>query len=245
MVPWRELSLGAEDVDVAIDDIGVFRMDGDQRPRLFRPLERGDDVGIIHHEAVFLVDHVELEARQPCRGRVREFFEHGGREVRERNMERIVDTCFRRTECVARLYGLANALPLALRDEVEDHRDAAAGRCPCAGEIIIGRCRAIEWELEMRVRIDGTGQHELARRIDGLRPLWHSEVRADGRDLFPFDIDICRKTRMRCDDRAATKHHIHETASLFTRCGHAWPRQPRHLHCCFPLRGARRTRHTP
>ena len=70
-------------------------------------------------------------------------------------------------------------LAAVLDREVDDRRRAAERGGDRAGLEVVGRRRAAERHVEVRVDVDAAGQHVLARRVDQSVSAGHVERRAD------------------------------------------------------------------
>src|SRR6266850_239218 len=57
---------------------------------------------------------------------------------------------------------------MILHGEVDYRRGATKGGCPRPALEIVGRRRAPEWQIHMRVRVDSTGNNQPVGSIDGL-----------------------------------------------------------------------------
>ena len=100
-------------------------------------------------------------------------------------------------------------LAAVLDREVDDRGRAAERRRARAGLEVVGRRRAAERHVEMRVDVDAAGQHVLAGRVDH-RVGVHVERRADDGDLLVLDEDVAAVLIRRGDDRAVLDQRAHD-----------------------------------
>ena len=103
---------------------------------------------------------------------------------------------------------LGEGLPLPLDAEVDVARRAAERRGGVARRHVVDRRRAAERHVEVRVRVDETGEHELAGRVDH-RVGGHVEGLADQGDPLAVDEDVGDVVVGRRDDTAALDQHGH------------------------------------
>jgi hypothetical protein len=81
------------------------------------------------------------------------------------------------------------ALALRLQDEVDDRGGAAMQRGERSGLVIVTAEGAHERHVQMHVRVDAAGHHELAFCVDHFGT-GCMQVVPDGFDVFAFDEDI-------------------------------------------------------
>ena len=97
--------------------------------------------------------------------------------------------------------------------EVDDHGGAAGdGRLGAPLEII-GRNRAHEEQLHMRVRVDAAGKNVATAGVDDFAPGRRRYLLGDGHDLAGFDQDVGATRVVVVDNGAAANEHGHGWSS--------------------------------
>ncbi len=139
-----------------------------------RPLVRQEDFergGAVVHNLLQLIGRFLIEPRHAhviCE--IASRLPHGLRFPQFVGLERIV--------------GLRRAHHFNHRRRAADQRRPAAGRIRILGE------RAHERQIDVHVRIDEAGKHELPRGVNHLRPRRRTQVRPNRRDRFVLAPDI-------------------------------------------------------
>jgi hypothetical protein len=206
--PRQRVALRAVDTLVVdgllqpIDQLAVLGMHGAQRAELARAHEAVHQHLVIAHDGV-LVRHEVLERVDAALGRqhahvaVHRLVPPGDGDVEAVVAGRLLGPL------APRVVGLDDRLARARDGEIDDGRRAAGHRRGGAGEEVLGRHRAHEGQLHMRVRVDAAGQHEGARGVDDVGPSGRFEVGADRRDGLADDQDVGLPLALRVDDGAA------------------------------------------
>ncbi len=161
----RRMALGERSPHEHIDDVAVLGVHAD-RPAVLPGLEEGAEDGAVVEHQDAAVRHEELERRHALLDEDVHLLLDGVGEVRDDHVEAVVDCglAFRLFHPgVARL---AQRLALVLDREVHDGRRAAVRGGDRAALEVVGRRRAAERHVEMRVRVDAARDHELARGVE-------------------------------------------------------------------------------
>ena len=184
----RGVPLGQRLPDEHVDDTAIFGVHADRAAVLARALQRAEDRGVIQHEDAG-VGHEQLERCHPLpHQRVHLVLDLIG-QLRDDHVKAVIDGRAPFGLAHPRLPRVVQRLPLVLNGEIDHRRGAAERRRNRARFEIVGGGRAAERHVEMRVAVDATGKHELARRID------HAVGRdverdADGRDALVLDEHV-------------------------------------------------------
>jgi hypothetical protein len=197
--------LGDEDVD----HIAVFAVNHRQQAMLPAATHDLEDLTVLEAEPA-VVGGEDLERRDPFVGQAADLVEHGGVHAGDVHMKGEIDG------------GLGVGLGVPLVDpsaqrargggghEVDDSGCAAEGSRLVAGVVVVRRDRLEHREVEMRVRVDPTGEEKLASDVDGVGAGRGRGV--DGGDRFAFDQEVGPARVAIRDDRAALeqdrcRHH--------------------------------------
>ncbi len=195
--------LGDEDVD----GDAVLGVHHHHRPGLVGGLHRPQDLSIVAVEHA-RIGHEQLEAGDTLVvDEVGHRFQRFLIDTTDDLVEAVVDGTV--AVCLAVPLGetVLHALTGALHRHVDDRRDAAPRCCNRSCLERVGRGRATEGKLHVRVHVDATGDDVLAAGVDGAHRgdadrlgLPWSEQRGD---RLPIDEDVALDPAGGTDDRAA------------------------------------------
>ena len=210
-VPGRD---GLLDDDV--DRVAVLGVHHHEPARLVRGLHHLEERLVVDHHGA-LVGHEELVRGDALVRQLREILERAALlQIGDGDVEADVDHRRAPLELlVVRRERLGERHPGRLDTEVDQRRRAAErGRGRAGGEVVAGR-RPAEEHLDVRVRVDRAGHHELSGRVDHLVCL-DVERRAEERDLLALDEDVADVVVGRGDDAASLDQHGHPEPFLST-----------------------------
>jgi len=110
---------------------------------------------------------------------------------------------------------VGKGFPFIGAGKVDDRRRAAADGAFAAAFKVVGRRGVAHVEIEVRVRVDKTGEEHAARHVDdlALRGELGRDV-AEHFDLFPVDEHVGAAAAAAADDIAASKQCFHGRSLL-------------------------------
>ena len=160
----------------------------DQRAGLLRLLENLIKVAVLHAE---VIDHIYLEGGDAVVHSLLHGVQQTVGKVRDAHMQGVVHggTVFIGLGLSA-LGGLQQRLALGLAAVVEDRRCAAAGGCPGAGEEIVGGNRPAEGEGQVRMGVNGAGEHQFAGSIHHMVAGNAREILGNGDNLAVLNAQV-------------------------------------------------------
>ena len=157
-------------------------------PFLPGPQQRPEDARVVQHEDAG-VGHEQLERRDALADERVHLLFHLIGQLGDDHVEPVVDGRLPLGLLHPRLPGVVKRLPLVLNREVDDRGGAAVRRGDRAGLEVVGRRRAAERHVEVRVHVDPAREDVLAGGIDdAIRG--HRQRRPDRGDLLLLDEDV-------------------------------------------------------
>jgi hypothetical protein len=149
------------------DRVAVLGVDEHEQPALARDLHRLEQVLVGRVQRRALVGHEDLHGRDAELGQRRQLLLDVVGQVRDRDVQAEVDARLLGL-ALPRLDGLAERAVGILEREVDEHRRAARDRRGGARVPVVGRDRAAEWHVHVRVAVDEPRHHLGAGAVDDL-----------------------------------------------------------------------------
>ena len=173
VVARRGVALRQRLADQQLDDVAVLGMQRHHAAMLADQAHGLEDGGIVDHHAA-RIGHEHLEAAHALvADGVLHVAQDGLVDVRQDDVEAIVDAGADRRPGLRARDGVERALVLALEGEVDDGGGAAEGRRARAGLVVVAGGRVAEGVVQVGVAVDAAGQHQQAGGVN------HPGVRAD------------------------------------------------------------------
>ena len=153
-------------LDEDVDRVAVLGVHHHERARLRRDLHRPEQRLVVDHQRA-LVGHEQLVRGDPLVRERRQLLERATlAQIGDRDVEAVVDDRLPVALGVPGGERVGERLTRALDAEVDVARRAAERGRGLSGRDVVDRHRPAERHVEMRVRIDGTREHELPGRVD-------------------------------------------------------------------------------
>ena len=189
-------------------DVAVFGVHERHRAEFGATRERGEHLLVVDHQRA-LVGHEMLECGDAVRDHLRHVVADLVRPIGDAHVVGVIGGReFRALVPVGdRLH---QWLASAGDDEIDQHRRAAGERGARAAVVIVGRIRAHERHVEMRVRIDPARHDVAARAVERLVAL---QARSDLLDRLALDEHVGDVAAIRGDDGSAFDHGGHDCVS--------------------------------
>ena len=112
------------------------------------------------------------------------------RQVADHGVKAVVDRSFAACAPCKMVQNFVEALAFFLKTEIDDGRRAATRGRDRAGEIVVGRGRALGRRIQVRVRVHSARKHVSVGRVDDAHVVRGVEVFTDAYDAFTVDLDI-------------------------------------------------------
>ncbi len=188
--------------DRYFDNVAVLGMHLNETAETRRGAHHLEDRLVIDLQNV-LVGHEHLERVHAfALDHLRDLFDRLGPAVGDRQVKRVIDRRFAGGLSVPRLDRVGERIALLMQREIDDRRRAAERRRRRSRSEVVGRRRAAEGHVEVRVRIDQPRENVRPDCVEG-RVTVALDFASDGRDRAVFDEHVRRTEVRRRDDRAA------------------------------------------
>ena len=161
----RRLSLGQRLLRQHVDHAAVFGVHADRAAVLPGPQQRLEDARIVEHEHA-RIRHEQLERRHALADERVHLEFHLIVELGHDHVEAVVDRGFAVRLLHPRFPGVVQRLAAVLNGEVDDRGRSAVSRRDRARFEIVGRRRAAERHVEMRVHVDAAREEIFAGGVD-------------------------------------------------------------------------------
>src|SRR3990172_8452452 len=193
---WREgvivrrgFAFGQQPLHHQIDHTAVLGVHADQCAVVGRVSHRFENRRVVHQEYAG-IGREELEGRDAF---LLDHRVHLGQgivgKLGDNQVHAVVDRGFAIGFLEPGVERLPHRRAFVLDGEVHDGRRAPVRGGDGSGFEVVGRERAAEGQVHVRVHVDAAGDHILARGVDDLVGL-HGQALSDGFDLFTFHVNV-------------------------------------------------------
>ena len=213
------LAFGERLRDNDVDGAAVFGVDATERVEFGGLLHHAKHQLIVNHEHV-RIGHEEFEAGDAELHHLfhlaKCLFSVFAVEVGDGHVQREVDTGFVFGFLQPGFERVLERAGLVLQREVDDGRCATNGCGLRSGCVVIGRSRAAEGHVEVRVNVNATGHYEEIGRVDDV-VIRFRDVGGDLRDLLAFDEDVGALRACGVDDGSVLDQRSHSFSTSSQR----------------------------
>ena len=197
--------------DQRIDHTGVFAVHPGNTAKLLQLLQRLEHCLVADHHGG--IGHVHFEGADTLLEHFRKLGNDAFIPIVNGHVEAVVARGAAVCLLVPQVKTVLQRFALVRAGEVNDHGRAAAQRGASAGIKIVGRRGVAHVEVKVGMRVDETGEEQLAADIDKLG-LGTGQRSADFYDLLAVDKEIGCLTAVRVYDGAALEKLFHKESQL-------------------------------